>query len=70
MVTSLDVKEECIATLLCYLELEDWLEVMNPINDLCTVQCYNGARQLRALATKVPAIAAATAKLREKGMYV
>ena len=67
MVTGLDVKEECVSTLLCYLELEDWLEVMNPVNDSCTLKCYNGAKQLRALAGKVPAVAAATARLREKG---
>ncbi len=67
MVTSLDVKEECVSTLLCYLELEDWLEVMNPLNDTCKLNCYNGARQLRALASKVPAVAAATARLGERG---
>ncbi len=70
MVTTLDVKEECIATLLCYLELEDWLEVMNPVHDVCKLTCYNGARQLKVLATKVPAIAAATATLRKKGTYL
>ena len=64
---NLDVKEECISTLLCYLELEGWLDVMNPVNDNCTLKCYNGARQLRALAQKVPAVAAATARLRENG---
>ena len=36
-------------------------------NDSCTLRCYGGARQLRALAQKVPAVAAAAARLREKG---
>lgn len=67
MVERLDVKEECISTLLCYLELQGWLEVLNVVNDSCTLKCYGGARQLRALAQKVPAVAAAAARLREKG---
>ena len=67
MVQSLDVREECVSTLLCYLELKDWLEVLNVVNDSCTLKCYGGARQLRALAQKVPAVAAAAARLREKG---
>ena len=37
------------------------------VNDSCTLRCYGGARQLRALAQKVPAVAAAAARLREKG---
>ena len=63
----LDLKEECVATLLCYLELQGWLEVRNPVRDTCTLKCYGGHRQLRALARKVPSVAAATARLREKG---
>lgn len=66
-VQELDVKEECISTLLCYLELQGYLEVMNSINDACTLKCYGGPRQLRALAQKVPAVAAAAARLREEG---
>lgn len=62
-----DTKEECIQTLLCYLELQGWLEVKGIKKDLCTLKCYGGPRQLRALAQKVPAVAAATARLREKG---
>ena len=67
MVQRLDVKEECISTLLCYLELRGWLDVVNIVNDSCTLKCYGGARQLRALAQKVPAVAAAAARLRENG---
>ena len=51
-VQSLDIKEECISTLLCYLELHGWLEVMNIINNSCTLKYYGGPRQLRALAQR------------------
>ena len=66
-VQAFDVKEECILTLLCYLELQHWLEMKGVKKDLCTLKCYGGPRQLRALAQKVPAVAAATARLQEKG---
>ena len=66
-VQALDVKEECLATLLCYLELRSWLEVMSPVKDTCTLRCYGGPRQLRALARKVPAVAAAVARAKEQG---
>ena len=66
-VQTFDTKEECIETLLCYLELQQWLEMKGVKKDLCSLKCYGGARQLRALAQKVPAVAAATARLREKG---
>ena len=66
-VQELDVKEECLSTLLCYMELQGWLELRSSVYDTCTLKCYGGARQLRALARKVPAVAAATARLREKG---
>ena len=66
-VQALDVKEECLATLLCYLDLQFWLKLMNPVHDTCTLKCYGGARQLRALARKVPAVAAAAARLKEQG---
>lgn len=62
-----DTKEECIQTLLCYLELQGWLEMKGIKKDLCTLKCYGGPQQLRALAQKVPAVAAATAKIQEKG---
>lgn len=64
---SLDAKEECLYTLLCYMELQGWLSVRNHTYDTCTLKCYGGSRQLRALARKVPAVAAAAARLREKG---
>ena len=47
--------------------IQGWLEVINVVNDSCTLKCYGGGRQLRALAQKVPAVAAAAARLRERG---
>jgi len=69
-VQSLDVREESISTLLCYLELQGWLQVRNHTHDMCNLKCYGGPRQLRALARKVPAVAAAAARLRAKGKWV
>lgn len=66
-VQTLDVREECLSTLFCYLELQSWLEVLNPVNDTCTLKCYGGPRQLRALAQRLPSVAAAVARLREQG---
>ena len=70
LVQELDVSEECVSTLLCYLELDGWVEVLNPVLDTCTLKCYGGHRQLRALAAKVPSVAAAVARLKEKGEWV
>lgn len=66
-VQAFDTKEECIQTLLCYLELQQWVEMKGINRDKCTLKCYGGAQQLRALAQKVPAVAAATARMQENG---
>jgi len=58
----LDVREECLSTLL---EFKSWVEVMNPVNYTCTLKCYKGLRPLGALARKA-SVAAATAMLREQ----
>lgn len=61
IVQELDLREESIATLLCYLELHPrrWLEVLQPVKSTCTVKFYGGFPQLRAVAKKIPPIAAA-----------
>ena len=64
MVQTLDVYEEGITTLLCYMEVQGWLEVLPPINDTCILKCYGGSRQLSALSKKVPAIALAFAQMK------
>lgn len=61
IVQELDLREESIATLFCYLELHPrrWLEVLQPVKSTCTVKFYGGYPQLRAVAQKIPPIAAA-----------
>lgn len=56
---SLDTKEETLSTLLCYLEQEGYIEVLNPINDTITVKCYEKDGGLLGLAKTVPLIDAA-----------
>eukprot|EP00058_Branchiostoma_floridae_P016537 XP_002602025.1 hypothetical protein BRAFLDRAFT_82614 [Branchiostoma floridae] len=69
-VQALDMTEEGIATLLCYLELHQrkWIEVLQPIRAFCTVQFYGGPGLLRQLARTNPIIAAAVAMERKKGV--
>jgi len=66
-VESLDTREECLFTLVCYMELLGSLQVVGKTYDRCTLRCYGGPRQLRALARKVPSVAAAAAILMERG---
>lgn len=66
----LDVSEECLETLLCYLELHGLLEMRGTVRDLCTLKCGGGSRQVKELAWKVPAVGAAASQLKEKGMLV
>ncbi|XP_060604089.1 ATP-dependent DNA helicase Q4-like [Ruditapes philippinarum] len=68
-VMDLDVKEEGISTLLCYLELHDsqWLENMSNVYATCKVQCYGGPNQLQAVAKKCPPVAVAIASARRDG---
>ncbi|XP_068721957.1 ATP-dependent DNA helicase Q4-like isoform X2 [Montipora capricornis] len=66
LIQELDMREENIATLLCYLELhpQRWLEVLQPVKSTCTVKFYGGHAQLRAVAQKIPPIAAAVSLTR------
>lgn len=61
IVQELDLREESIATLLCYLELHPrrWVEVLQPVKSTCTIKFYGGYPQLRGVAQKIPPIAAA-----------
>ncbi|RUS70630.1 hypothetical protein EGW08_021606, partial [Elysia chlorotica] len=53
-VKALDIKEEGLATLLCYLELHypSWLEIFNHVYSVCTIRCYGGPAQLQVVAKK------------------
>ena len=61
IVQELDLREESISTLLCYLELHPrrWVEVLQPVKSTCTVKFYGGYPQLRAVAQRIPPVAAA-----------
>ncbi|KAJ8041774.1 ATP-dependent DNA helicase Q4 [Holothuria leucospilota] len=68
-IQSLDIKEEGIETLLCYLELHpnQLIRVLPSTWSTCTIHCYGGPRQLREVAQRSPVVAAAIAKERLKG---
>ncbi|XP_071995154.1 ATP-dependent DNA helicase Q4 isoform X2 [Engystomops pustulosus] len=69
-VQALDVREESIETLLCYLELHEcrWLELLHPTLSACRVTCYSGPQQLRTLARRCPPVAVALARERLSGV--
>ncbi|XP_074434136.1 ATP-dependent DNA helicase Q4 [Larus michahellis] len=68
-VESLDIREEGIETLLCYLELHPrrWLELLPPTYSSCRLRCYGGPRQLRAVARSSPPVAVFLARERLAG---
>ncbi|XP_078282213.1 ATP-dependent DNA helicase Q4 [Rhinoraja longicauda] len=69
-VETLDIREEGIETLLCYLELhaQHWLELIHPTYSTCRLTCYNGPTQLRFTARRCPPVAVALAKERLSGI--
>ncbi|GFY72971.1 ATP-dependent DNA helicase Q4 [Trichonephila inaurata madagascariensis] len=71
-VQELDIKQENISTLLCYLELhsKQWIEILSPTYATCTIRCYGGSKQLHAIALKNPAIATAIALDTENGKQI
>lgn len=58
-VLALDVPEENIATLLCYLELHDkrFIEVLSPAYTLCKIISYGGPNQIGKAAKECPPLA-------------
>ncbi|XP_050796528.1 ATP-dependent DNA helicase Q4 isoform X3 [Gopherus flavomarginatus] len=69
-VESLDIREEGIETLLCYLELHPqcWVEMLHPTFSSCRVVCYGGPQQLRATAKSSPPVAVCLARERLAGV--
>ncbi|XP_023228255.1 ATP-dependent DNA helicase Q4-like [Centruroides sculpturatus] len=63
IVQDLDIKEENLLTLLCYIEINypDILEVLCPIHAYCSINCYKGYKQLVMAAKKCAPLAAALA---------
>ncbi|XP_021372392.1 ATP-dependent DNA helicase Q4-like [Mizuhopecten yessoensis] len=68
-VMSLDVKEEGLCTLMCYLEnhSQRWLQSMSNVYANCHIQCYGGPSQLQKFAKKCPPVAVAIAKAKKSG---
>lgn len=68
-VQALDIPEENIATLLCYLELHEkrYVQVLSKAYCMCKVSSYAGAADLRAAATKCPPLAMAIALQMKRG---
>ncbi|XP_074059108.1 ATP-dependent DNA helicase Q4 isoform X2 [Macrotis lagotis] len=64
MVEALDMCEEAIETLLCYLELhpKNWLKLLTPTFAACHLKCYGGPPQLQALVKRCPPVAVALAR--------
>lgn len=55
----LDVKQEGLETLLCYLEIEDFIDVYLPAETHCTIYFYGGPGQMVKTAKRVHAVALA-----------
>ncbi|XP_039186115.1 ATP-dependent DNA helicase Q4 isoform X1 [Crotalus tigris] len=68
-VEALDLREEGIETLLCYLELHPcrWVELLHPTFSSCRVSCYRGPQQLRTVSRRCPPLAVCLAQQRLKG---
>ncbi|KAM9776242.1 ATP-dependent DNA helicase Q4 isoform X1 [Syngnathus typhle] len=71
-VETLDITEEGIETLLCYLELhpQRFVELLHPTLSVCKVSCYEGPRQLRKITKICPPVAVVLARRRMAGERV
>ncbi|XP_076061093.1 recQ4 helicase [Oratosquilla oratoria] len=69
LVQSLDIPEENIETLLCYLDLNpsSGFVLKQHVYTTSTLSCYGGSRQLRQVSRKCPPLAVAIALDRENG---
>ncbi|XP_029448199.1 LOW QUALITY PROTEIN: ATP-dependent DNA helicase Q4 [Rhinatrema bivittatum] len=69
-VEALDIREEGIETLLCYLELhpQHWVELLHPTLSCCRIVCYSGPQQLKMLGQSCPPIAVCLARERLAGV--
>ncbi|XP_041823311.1 ATP-dependent DNA helicase Q4 isoform X2 [Melanotaenia boesemani] len=71
-VEALDITEEGVETLLCYLELhpQRFVELLHPTLSVCKVSCYDGPRQLQKITKICPPIAVVLARRRMAGERV
>ncbi|XP_043924010.1 ATP-dependent DNA helicase Q4 [Protopterus annectens] len=69
-VEMLDIREEGIETLMCYLELhpQGWVEMLHPTLSSCRIVCYGGPQQLRMIAKRSRVVAVVLARERLKGV--
>ncbi|CAG5885601.1 unnamed protein product [Menidia menidia] len=71
-VETLDITEEGVETLLCYLELhpQRFVELLHPTLSVCKVSCYDGPKQLQKITKICPPIAVVLARRRMAGERV
>ncbi|XP_075995769.1 ATP-dependent DNA helicase Q4 [Genypterus blacodes] len=71
-VEALDITEEGVETLLCYLELhpQRFVELVHPTMSVCKISCYHGPRQLRRITKICPPVAVVLARMRMAGERV
>ncbi|XP_032391324.1 ATP-dependent DNA helicase Q4 isoform X2 [Etheostoma spectabile] len=71
-VEALDITEEGVETLLCYLELhpQRFVELLHPTLSVCKASCYGGPRQLQKIIKICPPIAVVLARKRMAGEQV
>ncbi|XP_059899417.1 ATP-dependent DNA helicase Q4 isoform X2 [Gadus macrocephalus] len=71
-VESLDITEEGVETLLCYLELHPhrFVELLHPTLSGCKISCYDGPRQLQRITKFCPPVAVVLARKRMAGERV
>uniref|UniRef100_A0A3Q3JA18 DNA 3'-5' helicase n=1 Tax=Monopterus albus TaxID=43700 RepID=A0A3Q3JA18_MONAL len=71
-VEALDITEEGVETLLCYLELHPrrFIELLHPTLSVCKVSCYDGPRQLQKITKICPPVAVVLARRRMAGERV
>ncbi|XP_030596861.1 ATP-dependent DNA helicase Q4 isoform X2 [Archocentrus centrarchus] len=71
-VEALDITEEGVETLLCYLELhpQRFVELLHHTLSVCKVSCYDGPRQLKKVTKICPPIAVVLARRRMAGERV
>ncbi|KAK2830464.1 hypothetical protein Q5P01_018395 [Channa striata] len=71
-VEALDITEEGVETLLCYLELhpQRFVELLHPTLSVCKISCYDGPRQLQKITKICPPVAVVLARKRMAGEQV
>ncbi|XP_008299478.1 ATP-dependent DNA helicase Q4 [Stegastes partitus] len=71
-VEALDITEEGVETLLCYLELhpQRFVELLHPTLSVCKISCYDGPRQLQKITKICPPITVVLARKRMAGERV